>query len=252
MTGDDMAFFEVRDVHKRFGHQVVLERINLRFEQNELSGIMGPNGAGKTTCFNIMTGKFAPTRGNIYFKGEALTGLNPYQIAKKGVSRSFQIINVFDDYTVLQNVLVALPSVRKSGLNLYRDIYKHGDLVDQAYTILESVNLQDTANVEAVELSYGQRRALEIGIALATGPELLFLDEPTQGLGVKQTVKLGELIARIKEQVTIVMIEHDMHFLFDLADKISVIHWGQVITKGTPNELKQNKWVKQSNLGKME
>jgi branched-chain amino acid transport system ATP-binding protein len=244
-----MPFFEVKDVHKRFGHQVVLERINLSFEQNELSGIMGPNGAGKTTCFNIMTGKYQPNSGDLFFKGNKITGLNASQIANRGISRSFQIINVFDDYTVLQNVLVAMPAIKKSQLNMFKDVYRNGELADKAMDILEQVNLEDFANVEAQALSYGQRRALEIGIAMGAEPELLFLDEPTQGLGVKQTVKLSAMIHKLKEKVTIVMIEHDMHFLFDLADSISVIHWGQVITKGSPAELQQNKWVKQSSLG---
>ena len=201
-----MALFEAVRLHKRFGARVVLEDISLRFEEGEVSGIMGPNGAGKTTCFNLLTGRHRPDRGDIRFEDRSIAGLSPQRIARLGISRSFQIMSLFDDCSVIENVLVALPA-------------------------------------------YGERRALEIGVALAARPRLLFLDEPTSGLGAEAIRRLADLIRSLRDRYTIVMIEHDMRFLFELADRISVIHWGQVIAEGTPADLQSNPWVQRSALG---
>ena len=243
--------FEARNLHKRFGEQVVLERIDLAFDKGQISGIMGPNGAGKTTCFNVLTGRYKPNRGSVWFDGEDITNLPPRVIARRGVSRSFQTINLFDEYTALENVLVAVPYTRKCGFNMYRDINAESDAQGQAFRVLEQVGLQDKAHEQADQLSYGDRRALEIALALASEPRILFLDEPTSGMGTEATASLAELILELKRSYTIVIIEHDMRFLFRLADKISVIHWGQVIASGTPEELRANKWVRSSALGKL-
>lgn len=215
----------------------------------QLAGIMGPNGAGKTTCFNVLTGLYRPDRGRIMFAGENITGLSPREIARKGISRSFQIMNLFDSYTALDNVLVATPHVRKQGFNPWRDLGGDSTAQALAVAVLERVGLKGKEYVLASSLSYGERRALEIGVALAAEPRLLFLDEPTAGLGAEGTARLAELVKTLKRQLTIVIIEHDMNFLFSLADQISVIHWGQVIAEGTPAELRENEWVRRSNLG---
>jgi branched-chain amino acid transport system ATP-binding protein len=234
--------FEARHLHKRFGDHVVLEEINLGFPEGELSGIMGPNGAGKTTCFNVLTGRYRPDRGQVVFNGEDITGLPPRTIARKGISRSFQIMNLFDDYTALDNVLIAAPETRERGYSLLGRF-------DGTTDVLERVGLADKAHVKARDLSYGDRRALEIGVALAARPRLLFLDEPTAGLGSAATARIAALIAELKRSLTIVLIEHDMKFLFGLADHIFVMHWGQVIAQGSPAELGANPWVQRSNLG---
>jgi branched-chain amino acid transport system ATP-binding protein len=244
-----MALFEATRLAKRFGDQVVLEDITLSFEEGQLSGIMGPNGAGKTTCFNVLTGRYAPDRGRVTFAGEDITGLAPRVIAKKGISRSFQIMNLFNDYTALDNVLIATPRVRAQGFNPWRDLGADSAAQDEAADVLARVGLKAKAGVPAKSLSYGERRALEIGVALAAQPRLLFLDEPTAGLGAEGTARLADLVRELKRAVTIVIIEHDMKFLFGLADRVSVIHWGQVIAGGTPAELKENDWVRRSNLG---
>lgn len=244
-----MKLFEATGLSKRFGAQVVLQDITLSFAEGQLSGIMGPNGAGKTTCFNVLTGRYKPDRGNVRFAGEDITGLSPREIACKGVSRSFQIMNLFNDYTALDNVMVATPHVRKQGFNPWRDLGADGRARDLAASVLERVGLKGKEHVQANSLSYGERRALEIGVALAAEPRILFLDEPTAGLGAEGTARLAELVKTLKRQLTIVIIEHDMNFLFSLADQISVIHWGQVIAHGTPDELRQNEWVRRSNLG---
>jgi branched-chain amino acid transport system ATP-binding protein len=244
-----MALFEASNLHKRFGDQVVLENISLSFEEGKLHGIMGPNGAGKSTCFHVLTGHHKPDRGTVRFDGVDITGQSPREIASRGASRSFQIMNLFDEETALGNVLIALPQVRRHSLNVWRDLGRDGALQDEAAEILASVGLAGKEKAAAESLSYGERRALEIGVALAVRPRLLFLDEPTAGLGSEGTARLAELVAELKRRLTLVVIEHDMDFLFRLADRISVIHWGQVIAEGAPATLRENPWVQRSGLG---
>jgi branched-chain amino acid transport system ATP-binding protein len=244
-----MALFEAIDLHKRFGSQVVLESISLRFDEGRLSGIMGPNGAGKTTCFNVLTGRYKPDRGEVRFDGEDITGLSPRQIARRGLSRSFQIMNLFDDDSAIDNILLALPAVRENAWSMTRDLGRDSAAHDEAAAVLARVGLAGKERVPCKRLSYGERRALEIGLALAARPRLLFLDEPTAGLGAEGIARLAELVGELKRQLSIVIIEHDMRFLFGLADRISVIHWGQVIAEGTPDALRDNPWVQRSNLG---
>jgi branched-chain amino acid transport system ATP-binding protein len=244
-----MVLFEAQGLHKRFGDQVVLQGVDLRVAEGELVGIMGPNGAGKTTCFNVLTGRYKPDGGTVHFAGEDITGLSPRQVARKGLSRSFQLMNLFNDETALYNVLLATPVLRSRGFSMWRDLGRDTAAHEQAAQVLARVGLGHKADVPAARLSYGERRALEIGVALAAQPRLLFLDEPTAGLGSEGTARLAQLIGELKRQLSIVIIEHDMSFLFGLADRINVIHWGQVIAQGTPAELKRNPWVARSNLG---
>lgn len=243
------VLFEAKRLHKRFGQRVVLEDISLAFESGKLSGIMGPNGAGKTTCFNLLTGRYRPDRGEVWFDGAEITGESPRRIAQRGLARSFQLMNLFDDERAIDNIVLALPSVRSNAFTLWRDLGRDGAAYDEAAQVLQRVGLGAKAHVNARRLSYGERRALEIGVALAARPRLLFLDEPTAGLGAEGTAHLLELVQELKRQITIVMIEHDMRFLFRLADRISVIHWGQVIAQGTPEALRANPWVQRSALG---
>jgi branched-chain amino acid transport system ATP-binding protein len=244
-----MALFEARGLHKRFGDRVVLENISLRFEEGQLSGIMGPNGAGKTTCFNVLTGRFKPDRGSVHFAGRDITGQSPREIARQGLSRSFQIMNLFDDDSAIDNIVIALPAVRAQAWSPLRDLGRQHAAYDEAAQLMARIGLAGKERTPARRLSYGERRALEIGVALAARPRLLFLDEPTAGLGAEGTARLFELVSELKRQLSIVIIEHDMSFLFRLADKVSVIHWGQVIAEGSPADLRENPWVQRSNLG---
>src|SRR5205085_2453794 len=220
----------------------------LAFEEGRLSGIMGPNGAGKSTCFNVLTGYFPPDRGRVVLDGQDITGMSPRQIARRGVSRSFQTISLFDEFTALENVLLALPDVRAHGFNILRDVGGDRATIDKALEVVERVGLGASANVRSSSLPYGDRRALEIAVALAARPRILFLDEPTQGMGASGRRRLRDLIGELKRSFTIVMIEHDMELLFALADCVSVIHWGQVIAQGTPRELQDDPWVRRSSL----
>ena len=244
-----MALFEARNIHKRFGSNVVLEDISLSFEEGQINGIMGPNGAGKTTCFHCLTGHYRPSRGSIVFDGTDITGKAPQRIARMGVSRSFQLMNLFDDACVIENIILALPEFRRRYSQVTYSVFNDDLLLTQAREVLDQVGLLGQDWQPSLSLSYGNRRALEIGVALAAKPRIVFLDEPTSGLGAEATRQLAKLIQKLRNRYTIVMIEHDMRFLFELADQISVIHWGQVIAQGTPDELQSNKWVQRSALG---
>lgn len=243
-------FFSAQGLHKRFGQQVVLEDISLSFAKGHVSGIMGPNGAGKSTCFNVLTGLYRPDRGSVLFDGEDITGLNAQTIARKGISRSFQIMSLFDEFSAVENIMVALPEVRGGLARPWWDTRADSAVMDKAAAILNSVGLAGHEHTLASSLSYGQRRALEIGVALAPDPRLVFLDEPTQGMGSDGRIRLADLVQSLRDRYTLVIIEHDMDFLFRLADTISVIHWGQVIAGGTPEQLRSNPWVRVSDLGK--
>jgi branched-chain amino acid transport system ATP-binding protein len=245
------AFFSVRGLSKRFGDRVVLQDIGFEVGEGEVHGIMGPNGAGKTTCFHVLTGRYKPDRGNVLFGGREVTGLAPRVIARLGIARSFQVMNLFDDYTALDNALVATPEFRARGFDFLVDAAGASAARERAARTLAEVGLAGKEAIKARALSYGDRRALEIGVALAADPKLLFLDEPTAGLGAEGLARIAALIGELRKRVTLVVIEHDMRFLFGLADRISVVHWGQVIARGTPAELRANPWVQRSNLGEL-
>lgn len=245
------ALFSAQQLAKRFGDRLVLQDVSFEVGEGEVHGIMGPNGAGKTTCFNVLTGRYRPDGGTVMLRGEDITGDSPRNIARRGIARSFQSMNLFDDFSALENVAVATRSLRAHGFRFWRDAHTAGDAYDHAATTLARVGLAGKEAVRAKSLSYGDRRALEIGVALAADPVLLFLDEPTAGLGADGIARVADLVAELKRQLTLVIIEHDMRFLFRLADRISVVHWGQVIARGTPAELRDNAWVQRSNLGQL-
>jgi branched-chain amino acid transport system ATP-binding protein len=245
-----MALIEAKGIHVRFGDRVVLEEVEMVVLKNECHGIMGPNGAGKTTFFNVLTGRAKPTRGEVMLDGENVSGLAPHAIARKGVARSFQIMTLFDEYSTRENVMIALPQFRARGFDMSHAASGDGDFMAEAEQMLADVGLSDKADIRAKELPYGDRRALEIAVALAQKPRVLCLDEPTSGLGTDGVQRLLGLAQKLKGKLTMIVIEHDMSFLFSLADRISVLHWGQVVARGTPGELQDNPWVKRSNLGK--
>lgn len=251
MSVSETSMIEASGVHVRFGDRVVLECVDLAVGEGEFHGVMGPNGAGKTTFFNVLTGRVKPSRGSVRLGGEDITGLSPYRIAAKGVARSFQIMTLFDEFSALDNVMLGLPEFRARGLDVgHAAAAANHSFATKASDALAAVGLAEKAASRAKDLSYGERRALEIAVALAQEPRVLCLDEPTSGLGSDGIQRLTALVGRLKGKLTIVAIEHDMEFLFSLADRISVIHWGQVVARGTPHELQQNEWVKRSNLGR--
>jgi len=246
-----VPLLEASGLHKRFGAQIVLDDVSLAVDEGELVGIIGPNGAGKTTLFNVLTGRYRPERGRITFAGRDITGRSPAAIARAGVARSFQLMNLFDDNRAIDNVIVAMAPIVRHGLRMTGSVSRDSVLQDCAARLLADVGLGGKEQAIARSLAYGDRRCLEIAVALAAEPKLLFLDEPTAGMGAQGAARLAELVRVLRRRTTIVIIEHDMPFLFGLADRIDVIHWGQVIARGTPAALRADPWVARSNLGQL-
>ena len=244
-------FFSAQGISKRFGERVVLQDVGFDVAEGEVHGIMGPNGAGKTTCFHVLTGRYRPDSGRVVFRGRDVTGLAPRSVARLGIARSFQVMNLFDEYSALENALIATPELRARGFDPIRDASGAKAARERAARTLADVGLAGKESVRAKSLSYGDRRALEIGVALAADPKLLFLDEPTAGMGAEGLARITALIRELRKRLTLVVIEHDMRLLFGVADRISVVHWGQVIARGTPAELRANEWVRRSNLGQL-
>jgi branched-chain amino acid transport system ATP-binding protein len=240
---------ELQGIYKDFDGLEVLFGINLGIQQGERHAVIGPNGAGKSTIFNIITGKYLPSRGKIFFKGQDVTGTSPYKLNRHGLARSFQITNIFRTMTVFQNVRNAILSKNKIRYNLFSRLDRMKDINDQTDRVLEQIGLLDRKDVVAGVLSYGQQRALEIGLTIATEPELILLDEPTAGMSSEETREAVKLIERVTRGRTLVIVEHDMEVVFSLADRISVIYYGEVLASGVPDEIRQNQKVKDAYLG---
>jgi branched-chain amino acid transport system ATP-binding protein len=223
----------------RFGGLTALNGVNVQVQRGEIRAIIGPNGAGKSTFFNCLTGVLRPTSGRVLLNGEDVTGLPPNRISQKGIARSYQITNILPNATALENVRIAAQSRRHSwGLLTHHRSYR--DIIDKAETALQAVGLRPKADELAANLSHGEQRNLEIGIALATEPQLLCLDEPTAGMSAAETHDTMELVRRIAKDLTIMIVEHDMQVVMELAQRITVLHYGEVLAEGTPAEIQRN------------
>jgi branched-chain amino acid transport system ATP-binding protein len=245
-----MSVLELCEVSKDFKGLKVLVDVNLTVEEGECHAVIGPNGAGKSTLFNVITGKYKPTAGKILFNGEDITGLAPYKISRKGLARSFQITNVFPRMTVYGNIRNAVLSRRKMRFNQFLKVDKLPGVGEETDRIIDMLGLGEARKDIASELSYGQQRALEIGIALATDPKVILLDEPTAGMTKEQTWEAVNFIKKITKGKTVMVVEHDMEVVFNMADKITVLGYGQVLASGSPQEIRENERVKKAYLGK--
>ena len=223
----------------RFGGLTALDGINFEVQRGEIRAIIGPNGAGKSTFFNCLTGVLRPSSGRIFFNGEDITGLAPDRISQKGIARSYQITNILPNATTLENVRIAVQS-RRHSWSMLRHHSAYRDIMDKAEAVLESVGLRAKADELAATLSHGEQRNLEIGIALATEPQLLCLDEPTAGMSAAETHDTMELVRRIAKDHTILIVEHDMQVVMALAQRITVLHYGDLLAEGTPAEIQRN------------
>jgi branched-chain amino acid transport system ATP-binding protein len=244
------AALELRDIHHSFGALQVLSGIDLEVQAGERHAIIGPNGAGKSTLFNLATGRYAPTRGRVLYRGRDITGLPPHRIARLGVGRSFQIINTFPRLTVFENVRSAVVSRRGLRFDAWSLLARRRDVAAEAEEILGRLGLADRRDTPASELAYGEQRELEIALTIAVQPDLVMLDEPTAGLNAEDTRKAVDLIRRVTEGKTLVMVEHDMDVVFTLADRISVIYYGRVLATGTPEAIRRNDEVQRAYLGR--
>jgi branched-chain amino acid transport system ATP-binding protein len=223
----------------QFGGLSALSEVNFELCRDEVRAVIGPNGAGKSTFFNCLTGVLRPSSGRILFNGEDITGLPANRISQKGIARSYQITNILPNATALENVRIAAQS-RRHSWNMVSHYSALADINRKAEAALQAVGLLDKADELAANLSHGEQRNLEIGIALATEPQLLCLDEPTAGMSAAETGETKELIRRIAKDLTILIVEHDMEVVMELCDRITVLHYGRILAEGTPQEIQQN------------
>jgi len=228
----------------RFGGLTALNQVSLKVAPGEVRAVIGPNGAGKSTLFNCLTGVLRPTSGRIVLEGRDVTGLPPHALSHRGIARSYQITNILPGATVLENVRIAAQS-RRHGWSLWRHHLAYADLVERSRSVLAAVGLETKEEELAANLSHGEQRNLEIGIALATEPRVLCLDEPTAGMSPTETRATVELVRRIAADYTILIVEHDMEVVMGLARTITVLHYGEILAEGTPAEIQANARVQE-------
>jgi branched-chain amino acid transport system ATP-binding protein len=243
---------ETKGLYHDFKGLKVLFDINLEIKKGERHAIIGPNGAGKTTLFNLITGTYVPKKGRVFFKGKDVTGSQPEELVRQGMGRSFQITSIFSKLTAFQNIRIGILSKRGIRFNIFQYVDDMEDITRETEELLRQINLYDVRDVPAGILSYGQQRSLEIGMALATDPELVMLDEPSAGMSKEEIYYAVELIRKLTENKTVVIIEHDMDVVFSLADRITVLHQGAILASGPPQEIRENQAVKDAYLGEAE
>jgi branched-chain amino acid transport system ATP-binding protein len=246
---DRGAAVELKGVTKSFGNTAIIRGVDLAIPRGERHAIIGPNGAGKSTLFNLISGRYPVSDGDILLNGESITGLKPFQINRKGLSRSFQITNIFHRMSVFENIRCAV--LWSLGYK-YSFWHRLGGLKDanlRAEEVMESIGLKRRRDTSAGVLSYAEQRALEIGITIAGGAEVILLDEPTAGMSRSETADAVELIRTVSEGKTLIMVEHDMGVIFNLADKISVLVYGEIIASDAPQNIRGNKAVQEAYLG---
>jgi branched-chain amino acid transport system ATP-binding protein len=242
---------ETKDLTIRFGGHVAVDHVSLQISPHSFKSIIGPNGAGKTTFFNMISGQYSPSEGQVFFKNQDITRLSPAARTKLGIGRSFQLTNVFPTLSVLENVRLAVQSQRNTGFNFWKSYLAFPDFEDRAYELLERVLLDTKWNVAATSLTHGEQRKLEIGILLALETEVLLLDEPTAGMSLEEVPSILEILKQIKEKrdKTILLVEHKMDVLMALSDSIAILHEGKLIADGPPEVISKNREVQDAYFG---
>ena len=234
---------------KRFGGVVAVDGVTLDVAAGEVHALIGPNGAGKTTLIHLISGTLASDAGEIRFREKDLTRAKPHDRVRAGLARSYQITSIFRRFSVLDNLALAVQARSGSSFSFWKPVASERALSDEARSIAGRIGLDQKVEVEATRLSHGEQRALEVGLALATRPRLVLLDEPMAGMGPEESRRMIELIGRIRAEVTVLLVEHDMDAVFRLADRISVMVNGRLIASGAPQEIKANEEVKRAYLG---
>jgi len=238
-------------LRKYFGVVSAADNVDLRIEEGVLTSIIGPNGAGKTTLINLLTGNILPDSGRVFFYDEEITHLSIHKRVKKGICRSFQIMNIFPKLSVFENLQIPVFSLLNRSLSFFKPVRSYPDVNERVERLLVELGMTSKKDLSSGTLSHGDQRLLEIGLAMASEPKLLFLDEPTAGMNPVERVKVLENIRRLsrEKQSTFVIVEHDMDIVFSLSDRIVVLHRGQILADGKPEEIKQNEDVKKVYLG---
>lgn len=243
------AAIELREVRKSFGKTEIINGVSLAIDRGERHAIIGPNGAGKSTLFNLISGRYPPSSGSIRLEGEDVTGLKPFQINRRGLSRSFQVSNIFHNLSVYENIRCGVLWASGYKYSFWHRVGALSELRRRSEEVIERIGLAARSNVAAGTLTYAEQRALEIGVTIAGGAHAILLDEPTAGMSRSETAQAVELIRQVTEGHTLVMVEHDMGVVFDLADRISVLVYGEVIATGTPADIRANAAVQEAYLG---
>jgi len=236
-------------VSKSFGPAQIIKNLDLNIKKGERHAIIGPNGAGKSTLFHLISGHYTPTSGSIVLNNEEIGSLDPHDINRKGLARSFQVTNIFPKMTVAENIRCGMLWAKDYKYSIFKLVNNENELNKSTSEILEELNLNHCANIPAGLLSYADQRALEIGITIASGADTIMLDEPTAGMSNSETARAVELIKKISEKRTLLIVEHDMGVVFDLADRISVLVYGEIICTDTPKKVRTNKKVQEAYLG---
>jgi branched-chain amino acid transport system ATP-binding protein len=245
-----MVILKLEQIFKDFSGLEVLFGVSLEIIEGECHAIIGPNGAGKSTLFNIITGIYKPTKGRVFFLDKDITSWPAHKIARMGLSRSFQIINTFPRMTVFENVRNAIVSRFQRRFDWTSFLNRSKEITRESDQMVNLLDMTDVRNIPASELSYGMQRKLELALTLGRDPVLILLDEPTAGLNAEETRIFVKLIKQVTEGRTLVMVEHDMEVVFNLADRITVLNYGEVLATGTPNEIRENEGVKKAYLGR--
>jgi branched-chain amino acid transport system ATP-binding protein len=243
------AAIELKNLRKSFGKTEIIRGVNLAITEGERHAVIGPNGAGKSTLFNLITGRYPVSSGSIHMYGEDVTGMAPFQINRKGLSRSFQITNIFPKMSVFENIRCALLWPRGYRYSFWKLLHRQRELNDAADEILDQLNLTARRDLPAGVLSYAEQRALEIGITIGGGANVILLDEPTAGMSHSETDYIVELIRKVTVGKTLIVVEHDMGVVFNLADRISVLVYGEIIAIGAPEEVRGDRRVQEAYLG---
>ena len=246
---EDVVIVEGKSISKHFGSLRAVDNVDLKVSKGIIHSIIGPNGAGKTTLFNLLTGFIGVTSGEIFFKGENITNLPPYIISKKGMARSFQITSIFPDLSVHENVRIAAQSREKQSYNFLKHFNQLKEASEKADEVLEFIGLIEKREVISKNLSYGENRILDIGIAFATNPEVILLDEPMSGLPLGDLQWLMRLVEEISKTLTVILIDHNIDLVIAISHMITVLNQGSIIAEGRPDEIQKNEKVQEAYLG---
>lgn len=249
MSAASSSVLLIDDLQKSFESLAIIRGVNLTVLRGERHAVIGPNGAGKSTLFNLISGELAPTGGTVRLNGAIISGLPPERINRRGLARSFQITSVFGRLSAFENLRIGVMARHGVRFDLFSLVSAKRRINDEAQALLEQIRLKDRAMTPAALLTYSEQRALEIGMTIATDPDVILLDEPTAGMSRAETAYAVELIRDVTTGKTLMMVEHDMSVVFDLCDRISVLVYGTIIATGTPEEIRNNQEVREAYLG---
>ncbi|MBW1731073.1 MAG: ABC transporter ATP-binding protein [Deltaproteobacteria bacterium] len=246
------AILTTKELSKRFGGVWAVDHANIEIEPRQVRSIIGPNGAGKTTLINIITGRLPATTGAVLYQGKDITKKPSHERVKMGICRTFQINSIFLGLSVFENIRIAKQAQRGGSLKIFSSKKSLKEVNEETWSILETIGMKDKAQIAARNLAHGDQRLLELGIALAGKPNILFLDEPTAGMSKAETDRVAELITDLAKDIAVVLVEHDMDVVMAISDKITVLYQGSVIAEGDPEAIKQNEMVREAYLGREE